>query len=137
MATFTIQSETHPTDSSLKILFEFLGNFKNFHSILPHDKVENFKFSDSECSFHIKGITPMTVKLADKKEFEYILFSSDGLGKFNFKLKVFFIGEASIKGKCRVELFGDLNPVIIKWVENALTQLVNTMSLKLSQLQLS
>ncbi len=136
MAAFTIESETNNTVSHLKTLFEFLEDFKNFNSILPHDKVENFQFSENECSFHIKGITPMTIKLVEKKPYEFILFTSDGLAKFNFKLKVFFIGAPSEKGSCKVELSGDLNPIIKKMAENALTQLVNTMSLKLSQLQL-
>ena len=137
MAAFTIQSETHKSLSALKSLFEFLEDFKNFNSILPHDKVENFKFTQSQCSFHIKGITPMTVKLVEKKQHEFILFTSDGLAKFNFKLKVHFIGEALKNGYCKVELTGDLNPIIKKMAENALRQLVNTMALKLSQLQIN
>lgn len=137
MAVFTIQSETYQTVSTLQNLFKFLEDFKNFNSILPHDKVQNFEFTQSECSFHIKGITPMTVKLVEKKPYEFILFTSDGLAKFNFKLQVFFIGEAENIGACKVELIGDLNPIIKKMAENALTQLVNTMSLKLSQLSRS
>ena len=136
MAAFTIVSETNSSQSSLKSLFDFLSDFKNFGSILPEDKVENFKFTDTECSFNIKGITPMTIKLIDAKPVEYILFSSEGLAKFNFSLKVFFIGEASQKGQCRVELMGDLNPFIKTMAEKPLTGLTNTMSLKLSQLNL-
>ena len=102
MAAFTIISETNTTQSSLKSLFDFLSDFKNFASILPEDKVENFKFSDSECSFNIKGITPMTIKKIESKPHEFILFSSEGLAKFNFSLKAFFIGEASQNGACKI-----------------------------------
>lgn len=136
MAAFTIVSETNSSHSSLQSLFDFLSDFKNFGSILPEDKVENFQFTDSQCSFNIKGITPMTIKKVEAKPVEYILFSSEGLAKFNFSLKVFFIGEASQKGFCRVELMGDLNPFIKAMAEKPLTALTNTMSLKLSQLQL-
>jgi hypothetical protein len=135
LAEFTIKSEVHQTVSSLKSLFEFLEDFKNFNSILPHDKVQNFQFSENECSFHIKGITPMTIKLLEKKPYEFILFTSEGLAKFNFKLKVFLIGNAREKGQCKLELMGDLNPFIKTMAEKPLTQLVNTMSIKLSQLE--
>jgi len=135
VAAFVIESETYQTVSALKDLFEFLGDFKNFNSILPQDKVENFQYSENECSFSIKGITPMTIKMVEKKQYEYILFTSNGLAKFDFQLKVFFIGEAGNPGKCKVELMGDLNPFISKMVEKPLAQLVNTMSLKLSQLK--
>lgn len=135
MAAFNIESETQQSVSTLKDLFEFLSDFKNFSSILPMDKVENFEYTSEQCSFNIKGITAMAIKLADKKPVEYILFSSDGLGKFNFNLKVHFMGEAEKPGKCRIDLGGDLNPFILKMAEKPLTQLVNTMSQKLAELK--
>ena len=136
MAAFTIISEINSTQSSLKSLFEFLSDFKNFQSILPEDKVENFKFTETECSFNIKGITPMTIKKIEAIPFEFILFSSEGLAKFNFSLKAFFIGEPAQKGQCKIELMGDLNPFIKAMAEKSLINLTNTMSLKLSHLNL-
>lgn len=136
MAAFTIVSETNKTQSSVRSLFDFLSDFKNFASILPEDKVENFQFVGDQCSFNIKGITPMTIKLVEKKPFEFILFSSEGLAKFNFSLKVHFTGEVDLPGECKVDLMGDLNPFIKAMAEKPLAGLVNTMSLKLSQLSL-
>ncbi|HOZ87156.1 MAG TPA: hypothetical protein PL029_05310 [Bacteroidia bacterium] len=134
MAAFTLTSEQYPTQTNLKNLFEFLSDFKNFEAILPLDKIEQFKVIENGCSFSIKGITPMTVTLAEKKPFEFILFSSQGLGKFNFNLKAVFTGDASQTGACRVELYGDMNPFIKSMAEKPLGALINTMSLKLSQL---
>ncbi|MEO6303053.1 MAG: hypothetical protein ABIP51_07755 [Bacteroidia bacterium] len=136
MSAFTIISETNSTQASLKSLFDFLSDFKNFGSILPEDKVENFQYSETECSFNIKGITPMKIKKTEAKPYEHILFSSEGLAKFNFSLKVFFIGEAEKNGSCKIELMGDLNPFIKAMAEKPLTALTNTMSLKLAQLNL-
>ena len=137
MASFTIDSEKNDTVSKLSSLFDFLVDFKNFESILPQDKVDGFEFSHEHCSFNIKGITQMTIKISEKKPHEYILFNSDGLGKYNFKLKVFLIGESEQPGKCRVELAGDLNPVILSFANKPLMQLVNTMSSRLSGLELN
>ena len=134
MAAFTLHSEENSTKASLKWLFEFLSDFQNFERILPEDKVEGFTYSKEQCSFTIKGITPMTVKLTDKKPFEFILFSSDGLGKFNFELKANFIGNSEEQGKCSVFLSGDLNPVILGFAKEPLQQLVNTMSKRLSEM---
>lgn len=137
MSAFTIVSQTNPTQSTLKSLFDYLNDFKNFGAILPEDKVEDFKFTDTECSFNIKGITPMTIRKVEVKENEFILFSSQGLAKFNFSLKVFFIGEALQTGQCKIELMGDLNPFIKAMAEKPLAGLTNSMSLKLSQLKLN
>jgi len=136
VAVFTLKSEEHSTRSNLKDLYIFLADFKNFAAILPQDKVQNFVYSENECSFHIKVITPMTVRLKEKIPYSAILFTSDGLGKFNFKLKAEFIGEAEEKGRCSVELEGELNPIIKNMVEKPLTALVNTMSQRLSELEL-
>jgi len=136
VAKFTIVSETHKTLSGLKSLYDFLSDFKNFSTILPEDKVDNFKYSKDECTFNIKGITPMTIKVEEKKPYEFILFSSDGLAKFNFSLKVQFIGDPESPGECKIDLLGDLNPFIKAMAEKPLGTLVNTMSLKLAQLNL-
>lgn len=136
MAKFTISSDTNKTVSSLKSLFEFLSDFKNFAAIMPEDKVDNFKYTEHECSFNIKGITPMTIKVAESKPYECIVFSSDGLAKFNFSLNVQFIGSSEATGECKVDLLGDLNPFIKTMAEKPLTNLVNAMSLKLAQLKI-
>lgn len=137
MAAFTITSETNNTASPINKLFEFIGDFKNFDSILPHDKIEDFKYTDNECSFNIKGVTPMTIKMVEKNPHEFIMFTSEGLSKFNFDLKVHFIGDAAQKGECKVELMGDLNPFIRAMAEKPLSSLVNTMSTRLSELRLN
>jgi carbon monoxide dehydrogenase subunit G len=137
MAVFTIYSNENHTKSSLKLLFNFLSDFKNFKSILPEDKVEDFVFNNDECSFNIKGITPMKIKIIEKKPFNHILFSSEGLAKFNFSLKANLIGVGDEPGHCTVELMGDLNPIIKSMAEKSLQNLVNTMSLKLSELELN
>jgi hypothetical protein len=137
MATFTLNSEAHSTKSVLKNLYLFLSDFKNFKDILPEDKVENFTYMDNRCDFAIKGITAIGIVLVEKKEYSHLIFNSEGLAKFNFKLTVFFEGEATQTGTCKVDLFADMNPFIKVMAEKPLLQLINTMSLKLSQLELT
>lgn len=134
MAEFTLTSTTNKTQATLKKLFEFLIDFKNFNSILPNDKVENFVYTDTQCSFSIKGITPMTVKLVEKTPCQFIHFSSEGLAKFNFSLKVYFIGDEDRCGECKIDMIGNLNPIIRSMAEKSLQNLINTMSLKLAEL---
>lgn len=136
MAEFLLNSESNSTNSSLKELFLFLSDFKNFERILPSDKVEGFTFTADQCSFSIKGITPMTVQLKEKIPYQSILFTSQGLGKFNFTLKAYFEGNELEKGQCRIDMGGDLNPIILNMAKNALQQLINTMSQKLAALKI-
>lgn len=137
MAEFTITSETHSTTSTLKSIFEFLTDFKNFKDIMPEDKVENFEYDFDWCKFNIRGVTPLKVILKEKTAYSKVIFESEGLAKFNFTLEASLIGEAQAKGQCNVKLHGDINPFIKAMAEKPLTQLVNTMALKLSQLNLA
>ena len=135
MAQFTIISNAEPTKATIKELYDFLIDFKNFKSILPEDKVENFEYTADTCSFNIRGITSLTIRQISKIPHSSIKFQSEGLAKFNFILETKFIGEAGKPGQCCVELFADMNPFIKVMAEKPLTGLVNTMALKLSQLE--
>lgn len=137
MAFFSIPSSELKATSTNKLLFEFLTDFKNFKSILPEDKAENFSCDEHSCSFDIKGITPMKVVLAGKHPYSKILFNSEGLGKFNFNLEVNFSGSENEVGQCKIELSGDLNPFIKTMAEKPLTALVNSMNQKLAALKLN
>lgn len=137
MAFFSIPGNTLPCQSTTRQLFEFLTDFKNFASILPEDKADNFTYNESSCSFNIRGITPMTVKLKNKIPFSLIEFSSEGLGKFNFELKVVFEGMPDACGTSQITLSGDLNPFIKAMAEKPLTALVESMNRKLSELKLN
>lgn len=136
MAEFTIISKTENTKAAIKELYGFLSDFKNFKSILPEDKVENFEYSADNCRFTIRGITALTVKLINKTPYSSIKFQSEGLAKFNFILEAKFIGAPENPGKCQIELFADMNPFIKTMVEKPLTALVNTMVQRLSQLEI-
>lgn len=136
MAFFSIPSGALSAASSNKALYEYLTDFSNFASILPEDKADNFSYTATSCSFNIRGITPMTVELKEKKPYSYIEFNSNGLGKFNFCLKVNFSGSENDHGPTTIELSGDLNPFIKTMAEKPLTSLVESMNRKLSELKL-
>lgn len=134
MAAFSIAGQDLSTSSKISALYAFLSDFRNFAEILPEDKVENFVCNEESCSFSIKGITPMTIRLLEKKENQYLVFNSEGLARFNFFLKATFTGLADETGLSRIELSGDLNPFILSMAEKPLKGLVDSMNQKLSQL---
>lgn len=135
MAAFTIDGEPLASKSPIDELYAFLSDFANFKSILPEDKVEDFSYDKDSCSFTIKGITAIRIRLVEKVPNSSLRFESEGLAKFNFVLLVRFEGEPSSPGICSVSMSGDMNPFIFKMAEKALSQLVNSMGQKLSVLQ--
>jgi hypothetical protein len=74
MAHFSLLSETHTTKSSTDSLFDFMGDFNNFKHLLPEDKIDNFECTTEQCSFNIKGLTSLTIKIKEKHPKSKITF---------------------------------------------------------------
>lgn len=130
MAYFSILSETHPTQSNTDSLFDFMGDFNNFKHLLPDDKIENFECTAEQCSFGIKGLMPLTIKIKERLPKSRITFETSGLAKFVFTLHIHLLADQ----KTNVELEGDMNPFIKVMAEKPLKDLINTMATKLAGL---
>lgn len=107
-----------------------MGDFNNFKHLLPEDKIENFECSSEKCSFGIRGLMPLTIKIKERSAKSRITFETTGLAKFVFTLHIHFINNQ----KTNVELEGDMNPFIKAMAEKPLRELVNTMASKLAAL---
>ena len=132
MSYFSLLSETHSTKSATDTLFDFMGDFNNFKDLLPEDKIENFKCTNEQCSFGIKGLMPLTIKIKDKKPKSQITFETLGLAKFVFTLHIHLLPNQTT----HVQLEGDMNPFIKAMAEKPLSNLINTMASKLAALEL-
>lgn len=132
MSYFSLFSETHSTKSSTDQLFDFMGDFNNFKHLLPDDKIENFECTNEQCSFGIKGLMPLTIKIKDKNPKSQITFETSGLAKFVFTLHIHLLPNQTTN----VQLEGDMNPFIKTMAEKPLLNLINTMATKLAALQL-
>ena len=132
MAHFSLLSETHTTKSSTDSLFDFMGDFNNFKHLLPEDKIDNFECTSEQCSFSIKGLTALTIKIKDKQPKSVITFETSGLAKFVFTLHIHLLQNQTTN----VQLEGDMNPFIKVMAEKPLTELINTMASKLSNLSI-
>jgi carbon monoxide dehydrogenase subunit G len=132
MAHFSLLSETHTTKSSTDSLFDFMGDFNNFKHLLPEDKIDNFECTTEQCSFNIKGLTSLTIKIKEKHPKSKITFETSGLAKFVFTLHIHLLQNQTTN----VQLEGDMNPFIKVMAEKPLKDLINTMASKLSNLSI-
>ena len=132
MAHFSILSETHTAQSTTDSLFDFMGDFNNFKHLLPEDKIDNFECTSEQCSFSIKGLMPLTIKIKERLPKSRITFETTGLAKFIFTLHIHLLENNTTN----VELEGDMNPFIKAMAEKPLRDLVNTMASKLAQVKI-
>lgn len=132
MAYFSLQSETHSTKSNTNDLYDYMSDFNHFKHLLPTDKIENFECTSDQCSFGIKGLTSLTIKIKERQPKSKITFETLGLAKFVFTLHI----HLSPNQTTYVQMEGDLNPFIKVMAEKPLLELVNTMASKLSALEI-
>lgn len=132
MSYFSLLSETHTTKSSTDSLFDFMGDFHHFKHLLPEDKIDNFECTTEQCSFSIKGLTALTIKIKEKQPKSKITFETSGLAKFVFTLHIHLLQNQTTN----VQLEGDMNPFIKVMAEKPLKDLINTMASKLSNLSI-
>ena len=109
-----------------------MGDFNNFKHLLPTDKIENFACTTEQCSFGIKGLVPLTIKIKERVAPNRITFETLGLAKFVFTLHIHLLDNQTTN----VQLEGDMNPFIKVMAEKALNELINTMAMKMSELEL-
>ncbi len=128
MAHFSILSETHSVQSTTDSLFDFMGDFNNFKHLLPEDKITNFECTSEQCSFGIKGLMPLTIKIKERLPSSRITFETTGVAKFVFTLHIHLLENQ----KTNIELEGDMNSFIKAMAEKPLRELVNTMATKLA-----
>lgn len=132
MAHFSLESKTHSTKSATDLLFDYMSDFNHFKHLLPTDKIENFECTSDQCSFGIKGLTRLVIKIKSKKPKSKITFETSGLAKFIFTLHI----NLMLNQTTQVQLEGDMNPFIKVMAEKPLLELIDTMALKLSQIEL-
>lgn len=108
-----------------------MGDFNNFKHLLPEEKIENFTCTTDQCSFGIKGLVPLTIKIKNKEPKTRITFETLGLAKFVFTLHIHFLEG----NKTNVQMEGDMNPFIKVMAEKPLKELINTMAIKLAGLE--
>jgi len=107
-----------------------MGDFNNFKHLLPDDKIENFQCTSDQCSFGIKGLMPLTIKIKERLPKSRITFETSGLAKFVFTLHIHLLEGQ----KTNIQMEGDMNPFIKVMAEKPLSDLINTMASKLAKL---
>jgi carbon monoxide dehydrogenase subunit G len=100
---FTIESKKQVVGKKDERIFTFLSNFQHFQHLLPADKIENWKCTESECSFTLKGLTEMNLLIKTKQENNLIHYQSAPGARFpvDLFLHIHPSGEESV---CQVVL---------------------------------
>jgi hypothetical protein len=128
-----IESEQVEVARSSESIYKFLSDFNNFKSLMP-EQVTNWSSTDSECSFTIKGMATIGMKIVEKIPHSLIKITSSGKVPFNFTLNVELNSIGDNKCNARLVFESDINPMMKMMVEKPLQNFFNLLVRKLKDL---
>jgi len=128
-----IESEKVIINNSSEKVYSFLSDFNNFSKLMP-EQVINWKSTESECSFTIKGMVDIKMNIAEKTPFSKVVFKSAKDFSLDFNL-VCTINNVSEKS-CESQLYfeAELSPFIKMMAQTPLENFVNVLVKKLKEL---
>jgi carbon monoxide dehydrogenase subunit G len=130
MATF--ESKVMDVNASCEEVFEFLGDFRNFESLMP-EQVANWQATESSCSFRIQGVSDLSMRMDSKSAGRNIHIVADGENPVDFSLD-FFLHKKNEQA-CRVSVVfnAELNPFTKMMASRPLQSLVDLMAQKIKE----
>jgi carbon monoxide dehydrogenase subunit G len=113
-------------------VFNTLGNFDNFTSLLP-EQVANWQSTGDSCSFEVKGLATLGLRITSKTPFSKINMKGEGKIPFGFNLET-YIQDAGNQ-QCQVQLIidADMNPFIAMMAEKPLQNFVDALLTRLKE----
>ena len=129
----TIESEKVEVNSSAEIIFTFLCNINNFEKLMP-DRVANWQSTEDECSYTIKGMARLGMRIVEKIPNTEIKIVSHGKSPFSFDLSC--VIEDKGGNMCATQLIfeADLNPMMKMMVVPLLKNFFDFQAKKLRKL---
>jgi carbon monoxide dehydrogenase subunit G len=108
-------------------IFQFLSDFNHFKSLIPADRIKDFKSSGDTCRFNVEGIGELGLRIIQKDPHKLIKIGSDETTPFEFTMWV-QIKELS-KGDSRMKITMEvaINPMMAGMVKKPIKDFVDTL----------
>jgi hypothetical protein len=126
-----IESKKVEIKRNVEFVYEYLSDFTHF-SMVVNDKIENFKATQDKCSFTIKGMTDMGLKIISRMPNESITITNDtdipSSMPLNFLIIFQFEKVEPYVSRVLVKMELDANPMIAMMVKKPLEKFVNSLA---------
>ncbi|MBK9478654.1 MAG: hypothetical protein IPN99_07415 [Bacteroidetes bacterium] len=131
-----IESDVVEVAKKAENVFNYLSNFTNFKTLMPH-QVTEWEATENECTFNLNGMAKIGMRITDKVPHNQLKIVSFGKVPFDFTLNIHITetGDNSCKGQLIFE--SDINPFMKMMVEKPLTHFFNGLAQKLKDIPVS
>ncbi|MEC7645932.1 MAG: hypothetical protein VX689_00425 [Bacteroidota bacterium] len=111
--------------------FNKIGDLNNLKDIMP-PQIEDFKSTETTCSFKMNGMPELTLEITEKIEFSKISLTAIE-SQVAFSLNC-FITEKGEQCQARLEINAELNMMMQMMVEKPLTQFLDLLASKMQSI---
>jgi carbon monoxide dehydrogenase subunit G len=124
------ESKWQNINASATQVFSFLNDLRNLEKLMP-EQIIDYKAEAQKCSFTIKGMTSLSLKVDQAIEPKLIRLVPDGKSPFEFELMA-HLRESEGTTQAKIQLQAELNPMLAMMAKRPLQNLVEIMADKLS-----
>ncbi|MEO0310840.1 MAG: hypothetical protein RIQ89_497 [Bacteroidota bacterium] len=127
-----IESKTQPLPFGIEKVFAFLNDCNNLQLLMPPE-VSNWQSTASQCSFTIKGMATLGMKIAETTPPSQVKILREGKGPFDFILYCNLSDSGDQKSVIQLIFDADLNPMLKMMAVKPLTNFLNILTENLSK----
>ena len=111
-------------------VFSFLVDFRNFGHLLPQ-QVTNLKTDGETCSFEVKGLATLGLRMIEKIPFSSIIMKGEGNVPFQFSLKTSILDKGTNQCAVRIIIDSGMSGIIAMMAEKPLANFIDILVDKL------
>lgn len=143
-----VVSEIQKVDSAIGDVYAFLSDFTKIGKMIEMarqmgaqggqiggqsipdiaDKIEDVRTTEDTCSFTVKGLGEMGVKIAEKEEPKLIKLEGDGRVPFDFEVWIQLLDNGPYDTRLRITLEAELNMMFKMLLKGKLEKGVNQLA---------
>jgi hypothetical protein len=127
-----MESGVTPIDRPVSEVYNFLNDFNNFSHLMP-EQVVNWQATSDNCSFEIKGLATLGMRIIERVPNSKIVMKSEGKLPFDFFLNANLTSITENSSNAQLIIEADMNPFISMMAEKPLANFVNVLALKLKE----
>jgi carbon monoxide dehydrogenase subunit G len=127
-----IESQKAMINCQAQKVYDFLSNFDNFERLLP-DQVINWQSTGDSCSFEVKGLAKIGLRITSKTPCTEIIMIGEGKLPFGFTFTTFIHNTTAEQCQVQMVIDADMNPFIAMMAEKPLQNFVDMIIPKLKE----
>jgi carbon monoxide dehydrogenase subunit G len=127
-----LESDIVTVNKPAKEVFEFLSDFNNYKRLMP-EQVSDWQSTSDECSFTIKGMGSLGMKMKERIPDSSVVIEKNGKAPFDFFLSC-SITDKNAQSDVQLFFDADLNAVMKMMASKPLTNFLNLLASKLKEI---